>query len=183
MDDDSSIASYSSTTSSVNLRQSLYSVRNHLAEFTNMEVDYDLDQDQLAHAGKTREEHLTFVETYQAKQETVKDIVAGKVGALKQEQKEIAAAQEEVNSIHAEYQEKLVEPEARLKELKDKHCMYQVHCAELCCFVLYLTFFNFQCARSRKTSSSVKMSIMKNSSRGFPVLSCTRNLLASRRGP
>ena len=87
-----------------------------------MEVDYDLDDDQLAHAGKKRPYHLTYVETHEAKRAEVKDAVARKVGRIKQEEEDIAEA--EVDTVHAEYQEKLVKPMAKFQELHEVHCMY-----------------------------------------------------------
>jgi len=60
------------------LRDSLFSFRNRVAEYTNMEVDYDLDEDLTAHTGMKRSEHITYVEKHEGKRHAVKELVAGK---------------------------------------------------------------------------------------------------------
>ena len=102
MDDDSSIGSHLSTTSSMDFRGSLHSLRNRVAEFTNMEVDYEIDEDQLLHAGQPRSDHLTYIEGHEGKRGKVKERIAAKLGVVCKEEAEIAQAEAAVNAFHAE---------------------------------------------------------------------------------
>lgn len=63
--------------------------------------------------------------------DSVKEVVAAKTGAICNGEKVIEAVVAEVNSIHMEYQGKLIEPMAQLEERREGHC--KRHSAVLVC--------------------------------------------------